>query len=231
MSALFDVTYSQSSLFNRLKATLPNRWFGDNTPVLDAVLNALSAGWVGLFGLLSYTITQTRVSTATDSWLDLIARDYFGYRVRRRAQEIDGSFRGRILEELLRDRCTRAAVSDLLLDLTGRAPIIFEPGNPEDTGCYGSSTSLQAGAVGYGISGGWGSLNLPFQAFVRAVRPETVGVAMVNGWNGTLGGFGTGRSSYIAAGTNSSQVSESEIYENVSRVAPAGTIIWMSIAP
>jgi hypothetical protein len=225
------MTYSQSSLFNRLKATLPNRWFGDNTPVLDAVLNALSAGWVGLFNLLSYTTTQTRISTATGSWLDQIAHDYFGDRTRRRTQEADVSFRGRILEELLRDRCTRAAIYGLLLDLTGRAPIIFEPANPQDTGCYGSSTSLQRGVVGYGISGGWGSLELPFQAFVRAFRPETAGVAMVNGWNEILGGFGTGLSSYIAAGTNSSQASDAEIYENVSRIAPAGTVIWMSIAP
>ena len=118
------MTYSQSSLFNRLKATLPKRWFGDNTPVLDAVLNALSTGWVSLFNLLNYTITQTRIATATNSWLDLIAHDYFGDRIRRRTQEADGSFRGRIQEELTRDRCTRAAIYSLLLNLTGRAPTI-----------------------------------------------------------------------------------------------------------
>jgi hypothetical protein len=225
------MTYSQLAIFNRLKATLPSRWFGDDTPVLDAVLNALSAGWAGLFNLLTYTITQTRIATATDSWLDLIAHDYFGYRIQRRAQENDGSFRGRILKELLRDRCTRAAIFDLLADLTGRAPTIFEPANPHDTGCYGSSTSQQGGVIGYGISGGWGSLELPFQAFVTAFRPETTGVAMVNGWNGMLGGFGTGLGSYIAAGTNSSQASDAEICESVSRIAPAGTVIWMSIVP
>jgi hypothetical protein len=225
------MTYDQSSLFTRIKATLPNRWFGDNTPVLDALLNALSAGWAGLFNLLNYTISQTRIVTATDSWLDLAACDYFGNRIRRRNQEADNLFRGRILEELLRDRCTRAAIYSLLLDMTGRAPIIFEPTNPQDTGCYGSSIASQGGVVGYGVSGGWGSLELPFQAFVKAFRPETPGIAMVSGWNGILGGFGAGLSSYIAGDTNSSQASDSDIYQNVARIAPAGTLIWISILP
>ena len=156
-------------------------------PYLDWVVNCLSAGWVGLFGLLNYTQMQTRIRTTFNGWLDLTARDFFNHRiVRRQKRETDNSFRGRIFTELLRDRCTRAAVYDLLLDLTGRPPIIFEPTNPQDTGCYGSHGSPGTGGAAYGMSGGWGNLNLPFQAFVRAFRAETPGIAMVNGWGEIL---------------------------------------------
>ena len=198
---------------------------------MDSVLNSLSAGWVGQFDLLHYTIAQTRIGTAFDTWLDLIALDYFGYRVRRWLWETDVAFRDRIKIELLRDRCTRLAIYDLLSDLTGRPPFIFEPTVPSDTGCYGSLISGKAGTIGYGISGGWGNLSLPFQVFVRVFRPVTPGVAMVNGWGCSFGGFGTGQSAYINLAMNSVQVSDSELYQDVCSTAPAGTIVWMSIEP
>jgi hypothetical protein len=221
--------YSQQDIFQRIKATLPGRWFGDDTPILDTVLGAVSAGWVSLFAFLNYVQMQTRVGTAADGWLDLAARDYFGHRIQRRVQETDDSFRQRIFFELIRDRCTRAAIHDVLQELTGREPIIFEPTNPRDTGCYGATDSINSGVAAYCVSGGWGNLCSPFQAFVRAFRPEMPGVAMINGWGGSIGGFGAGLSSYISSSTNSSWADDSEIYEAVSRTAPVGTIIWMSI--
>src|SRR5665213_584288 len=130
------MTYSRQDIFRRIKATLPVRWFGENTPVLDLILNTLSAGWVGVFVLLDYVGIQTRAATAVDQWLDLVARDFFDQRLLRRSQETDGPFRRRILAELIRDRCTRSAIYDLLLDVTGKPPVIFEPTNPQDTGCY-----------------------------------------------------------------------------------------------
>jgi hypothetical protein len=198
---------------------------------LDSVLNSISAGWAGQFDLLCYTRAQTRIGTAFGTWLDLIAWDYFGHRVRRWLLETDVAFRGRIKIELLRDRCTRAAIYDLLSDLTGRPPIIFEPTVPSDTGAYGSLISSGPGVIGYGTSGGWGSLSLPFQVLVRAFRPVTPGVAMVNGWGSGVGGFGIGQSAYIDLAMNSVHVSDSELYQDVCRTAPAGTIVWMSIEP
>jgi hypothetical protein len=172
---------------------------------------------------------QTRINTATETWLDLIALDYFGYRIKRRSHEIDSAFSNRIREELLRDRCTRAAIYDLLLDLTGIPPNIFEPANPQDTGSYSSLGSPEGSLAAYGVSGGWGSLDLPFQAFIRVIRAEAAGVAMVNGWSGIFGGYGEGLSSYIGSGMNSAQASDTEIYRSVCRTAPAGSIMWMSI--
>jgi hypothetical protein len=219
------------NFLQKIKATLPAQWFGEETPILDSVLNSMSAGWVGQFDLLSYTRAQTRIGTAFSTWLDLIAWDYFGYRLKRWLWETDDAFRSRIKIELLRDRCTRLAIYDLLRDLTGRPPIIFEPTVPSDTGGYGSLISSEAGAAGYGISGGWGNLSLPFQVFVRAFRPVTLGVAMVSGWCSSVGGFGTGQSAYIGLAMNPVQVSDSELYQDVCRTAPAGTIVWMSIEP
>lgn len=222
------MTYSQQDVLQKIKATLPTRWFGESTPVLDSVLNALAVGWVGLLNLLDYVTLQSRIGTATDDWLDLVALDFFGSRVQRRLQETDNAFRHRVSAELLRDRCTRAAVYDVLVELTGRSPLIFEPTNPQDTGCYYDSV---LGCAAYGISGGWGTLNLPFQAFVRAFRPIPAGVAMLNGWNGIMGGFGAGFAAYASSDINSSGVGDSEIYETVARTAAVGTIVWMSIEP
>jgi hypothetical protein len=223
--------YSQSEILQRIKATLPTGWFGDSTPILDTVLGALAAGWVGLFDFLSYTNAQTRVATAFDAWLDLIALDFFRFRVKRLSQETDTSFRSRIKNELKRDRCTRAALSELLADLTGIPPAIFEPTNPEDTGCYGSRTLPIAGVIGYGCSGGWGSLSLPFQVFLKAFQPVTPGVAMVNGWCGTAGGFNVGMSSYIQLNMNATQMTNAELYDSICHTAPAGTIVWVALEP
>jgi hypothetical protein len=222
---------NQQDILRRIKATLPAGWFGENTPILDSVLNALAAGWVGLLGLLDYVTMQTRIATAFNGWLDLVATDFFGCRVQRRLQEPDASFRQRISAELLRDRCTRAAIYDTLLELSGRPPVIFEPTNPQDTGCYSALDSTEAGCFGYCISGGWGSLDLPFQAFVTAYRPALSGIAMINGWDGSIGGFGAGLSSYASANTNSSWAEDAEIYETTAHTAAACSIIWMSIQP
>jgi hypothetical protein len=225
------MTYTRQEILSRIKKTLPSRWFGESTPVLDSVLGALSAGWVSLFDLLDYTILQSRISTSFEVWLDLTARDFFGYRLKRRQREIDSSYRNRIRKELLRDRCTRLALSDLLLDLTGQSAKIFEPSNPQDTGCYGALFPPTFGIAAYNAAGGWGSLQMPFQTFVRATRPIVPGIAMVNGWGGCIGGFGMALSGYISLETNTSEPSDGEICREVTRTSPAGAIVWISITP
>jgi hypothetical protein len=221
--------YSQLDVFRRIRATLPASWFGENTPILDSVLNSLSAGWVSPLNLLNFVRMQTRIQTAFDIWLDLIARDYFERRIRRRVNEADGPFRDRICIELLRDRCTRSAIYNVLKQLTGTPPIIFEPTNPQDTGCYGSPGFPGFGTLGYCVSGGWGNLTSPFQVFVKTHRPETPGFAMINGWGGSIGAYGSGLSAYVSSDTNSSWADDIEICEVVSRTAPAATIVWIWI--
>jgi hypothetical protein len=224
------MVHTQKDILARLKATLPVRWFGESTPVLDSVLGALATGWTGLLRALDYASLQARINTASDDWLDLIAKDFFEYRIGRRQLETDGSFRNRIFQELARDRCTRRAISGLVADLTGKSPAIFEPANPMDTGCYGSSDPSFAASAGYCVAGGWGNLGMPFQAFLNVSRPVRNGISFLNGWGGTIGGFDVGQSAYTSLTTDLSEASDLEIYRSIARVSPAGMIIWVSLS-
>lgn len=221
--------YSKADIFYRIKAVLPDRWFGANTPVLDAVIDTLASGWVGAFHLLDYVVSRSRIATMSDAWLDMLAWDFFGSRVVRRNREDDPGFRTRIRRELLRDRCTRDALSQGLLALTGRHPKIFEPGSPRDAGGWGSLANRSAGSGGYNTTGGWGNLELPFQVFVTAYLPVPSPSTALNGWNGALGAFGAGISAYGDSIALGSGINADSIYQEVLRTAPAGTTIWVSI--
>ncbi len=216
----------------RFKAVLPARWFADDSPVLDAMLVGLAKGWTWSYGLLDYVRAQTRIATATDVWLDIIAQDFFGTRIHRRQSEIDDVLRRRIKHELIRDRCTRAAVISVLTDLTGREPRVFEPARSTDTGGYGGGNS--GGGLGFGITGSWGSLALPFQCFVTAFRPHGNGIAFVGGWAnaGTpsgAGGYGLGALEYASLAMAQQQVSDTDIAQAIASVMPVSTIAWTSI--
>ncbi|MFH7191504.1 hypothetical protein ACHWGL_31895, partial [Klebsiella pneumoniae] len=70
----------------------------------------------------------------------------FGSRFLRRRSETDASFKPRILAELLRPRSTRAAITQVVLDLTGLQPEIYEPWNAGDVGAYDVGTLAYAGS-------------------------------------------------------------------------------------
>src|ERR1700722_17312181 len=91
----------------RIKANLPQHWFNDSTPILDAIINGLASTLAFIYSLIQYARNQTRISTATDGFLDLISFDYFGGNLPRQQQEQDNPFRLRILANLLRERVTR----------------------------------------------------------------------------------------------------------------------------
>src|SRR5215469_8998697 len=218
----------QADMAGRLRAVLPSRWFPDATPVLDGLLNGLGAGWAWAYGLLECVKAQTRIGTASGVWLDVIAQDLFGSRLMRRSGQSDAAFRVRVTQELFRERGTRAAVVTALQDLTGRAPVVFEPARTTDTGGYGSLPSDCSGSA-YGVAGGWGSLNLPFQCFVTAYRPLGTGVANVSGWCMQAGGYGQGTIEYASLDMVQGQVTDSDIYAAVADVLPAATIAWTTI--
>ncbi len=212
----------------RLRAVLPARWFPDHSPVLDGVLNGLAAGWRWAYQQLQYVKAQTRLATATDIWLDVIASDFFGSRLVRRTGQGDAAFRARIQLELFRERGTRGAVVAVLYDLTGRAPAVFEPARTTDTGGYASFAGAGGGAA-YGIAGGWGSLALPFQCFITAYRPSGSGVATVSGWGGPAGGYRLGAIEYASLEMVQGQVTDADIYAAVASVLPVATIGWTRI--
>lgn len=212
-----------SDMLSRLKSALPSRWFADATPVLDGLLAGLAASGPWVFSLVQTAKSQTRIATATGGFLDMIAQDFLGGRLPRRAAQGDAAYRARILSELLRARGTRASVVSVLQDLTGRTPAMFEPQRPDDTGAWGQ-------AAGYGVAGGWGSLLLPYQVFVRAYRPRGAGIATVSGWGAAAGGYGAGAIEYASLDQLAGEVTDADIMAAVAGVMPAASIAWTQIA-
>lgn len=207
----------REDILARLKAVLPTRWFGDDSPVLDGLLSGLAASWTWLHGLHAYARRQTRIATATDDWLDRIGADFFGARLRRRGGEADDAYRCRILRELLRPRATRPALVQALVDLTGRTPVIFEPARPADTGAWGMATA-------YGVAGAWGSLLLPCQVFVTAYRPSGSGIAL-------LAGYGSGGPlAYASLAMVQGQVTDADIHAAIAGTLPAAATAWTRIS-
>lgn len=135
-------TGDQNDIFNRLKALLPPTWFDSTSPFLDGVLTACSQALAWCYSLYVYAKLQTRISTATDGWLDLAAYDYFGNNMQRAAGQSDDLFRNQMKINLFRERGTRQAIIDILEDMTGKTPYIFEPQRPMDTGAYGAAVAV-----------------------------------------------------------------------------------------
>jgi len=198
-------------------------WFGDNTPILDALLQGMA--WSGSFvhGLYVYAKQQTRIKTASGGWLDLVAHDFFGGGLKRAQHQSDASFRSRILARLLRERATRKGVVQVLEDLTGRTPGVFEPLRPLDTGAYSA-------LYGYDAAGGYGSRLLPFQAFVTAYRPAGTGIPNINGYGDPAGGYGAAsQAEYAALAMIEGAVTDADIYAAVDGAKPVGSILWTRI--
>lgn len=223
----------QADIADRLRSVLPARWFGGTTPVLDTLLNGIAASWEYSYQVLQYVRAQTRISTASGVWLDLIGHDLFGKHQPRDIGQSDEAFRLILYRNILRPRATRAALTSALRNLTGQPPIVFEPRNTADTGGYGSSTPqsvTSSGGVGYCSAGGWGNLSLPFQCFVTAFRPRGNGVADVSGWGLFGGGYGCGHLEYANIDIIRGHVSDIAILNEIRNSSPAGTIVWTNIA-
>jgi hypothetical protein len=222
------MTGDQQDMLLRLRTALPTRWFPDEAPILNGLLNGLASVWSWAYDLLQYVRAQARIGTATDIWLDVIAQDYFGRRVTRRTGQSDLAFRSRIRRELFRERGTRSALISMLRDITGREPVVFEPGRTTDTGGYGSLHSDGSEAA-YCVSGGWGNLELPFQCFVTAYRPTGSGIAVVSGWGGPTGAYGAGAIEYANLAMVQGQVTDDDIYMAIADVLPVATVGWTRI--
>ena len=227
------MTGDSRDIARRLRAVIPTQWFGDVTPVLDTLLGGLASAWAYIFQLLEYTRQQTRLATVSDIWLDLAAQDFFGNYIRRLPGQSDTDFRLVVKRAIFREYGTRRALVEAMIDLTGRAPVIFEPRNPTDTGGYGNSGfagQTLGGGIGYGTGGGWGSLALPFQYFVTAFRPTVNGVANVSGWCVPVAGYGIGALAYTDPDAIPGHISDQNIMTEMVRVAPVGVVIWTRIS-
>lgn len=186
-----------NDMLRRLNAVLPLRWFSDAAPVIQALLTGLAVVWSGLYQILAFVRLQTRLATATGAFLDMAAQDFFGMRVVRAQNQSDAAFLAVIRREMLRDRATRPAMASMMIDLTGRTPNLFEPARPADTGAWN-------GPLGYGVTGAWGSLSMPFQFLITAYRP--------------------------APGSINMPVADADILAAVASVAPVASVAWTRIS-
>ncbi len=172
------VVGSAMDISQRIRAVLPERWFADDAPVLDGLLAGLSSAWAGLHGLLAVVRRQSRLLTATDTFLDMAAADLFGVRVARRDGEPDADFRARIMKAMARPRVTRAAMLAAVADADAELVRLFEPGRATDTGVYGGP------GLAWNAAGGWGSLAMPLQSLVTVrlsgADAETVRLAVAD---------------------------------------------------
>ena len=217
-------TGDTTDLRARIKSTLPP-WFGDSNPILDAILTGIAAALSNFYAVYLYAQLQTRIKSATDGWLDMIATDFFGIRIARKANQTDASFRALIIANLFRERATRKAIIQVLTDLTGRAPVVIEPQRPADCGAYGVPTS------GYGVAGFYGSRLLPAQAFVIAYRPLTAGIPGIAGYGNSPAAYGIASQGgeYASLSMILGQVGDADIYAAIDSVKPVGTAIWVTI--
>ncbi len=215
---------SSADIINRLKAVLPSKWFGDQTPVLDALLTGIAASWVGLYALLQTVRAQARIGTASGIWLDIAAGDYLGPRLPRRTGETDSSYRLRIQTNLTAPRATRLAVGEMLSGLTGRSAAIFEPLNPADTGGYGSV------GLGYNLVGGYGCRTIPYQFFITAYRPNAAPTPNQSGYNAGPGGYNTAPLSYGGFGEFPDTLTDADILADIAAALPTGAIAWTRIS-
>ena len=160
-------------MVRRLRLALPLRWFPDDAPVLDALLTGWGSAWAQWHAMLALVRRQSRLGTATGAMLDAVSQDLFGARVPRRG-EGDAAFRTRIGDAIARPRVTRAAVATAAATAGAEDVQLFEPMRPADTGAWGM--------MGYGVSGGWGSLAMPGQLLLRcrADDPEAVRLAVLD---------------------------------------------------
>lgn len=224
-------TGDTNDIVSRLKALLP-RWFGNSTPNLTAVLTGWSSAHALMYTQVAYAKLQTRIATATEGWLDMIAIDFFGTSLRRQLGQSDTSFRASIKTKLFRKRGTRAAIITILEELTGRTPWIFEPARPDDTGAYNTNS------LGYGAAGGYGSLQLPYQAFVVAYRQASTGIPSIAGYGeanygatmGGPGGYGVGQIEYASKEMIQDDIPDADIYAAIDSVKPAATTIWTRLS-
>ena len=218
-------TGDSNDCFTRIKSLLPRGWFVGSTPILDALLIGLAWPLSLVYSRIKYAQLQTRIATATDGFLDLIAFDFFGNTLLRKLQEMDSAFRARILATLLREKVTRNGMIKALVNLTGRTPKIFEPWRPLDTGAYNKNI------WGYGAAGGYGSLILPAQVFITAYRTSQSGIPYVAGYGSSTGAYNTAsRAEYATPSQVQGAVTDADIYALIAGTVAEGVTAWTQLA-
>jgi hypothetical protein len=222
-------TGSSADIVTRVKALIPGRWFAWTAPYRDAILGGLADLSSWCYGFIWYARSQSRLATVYGVWLDIYAYDFLGRTLLRNGMP-DGVFRALAKALILQERVTRNGMNQVVTTLTTNTPWIFEPWNTNDTGAYSSSRvgGPVYGQMGYGCGvGGWGSMNLPGQVFMKVKRAASSGIPNVGGYGSYPGGYGVGSVEYTGQYTPSQGITDAVIENAISRTKPTGTRVWM----
>lgn len=207
----------QADVLNRLVSLLPPSWFRNASAEVRAALACAAESHSFVYQLNQYARAQGRLYSSTDGFVEISSLDFFGVRFPRRASESDQSYASRVRAEIFRPRVTRAAVSQALSDLTGYAPVIQEPANPQDTWGWDAS---------YWDLGQWGSTNNNNQFFVTAYRPAGGGIKNIPGWEG---GYWDQTLVWVDQTLVTAPVTDAQIYQVVAQTVAAGETAWVQI--
>ena len=217
----------QNDIISRLRSYLPRAWFGvwGSAPIIGGLISGIASTLAITYTLVMFMWAQTRLQTSTGAWIDLWAADFLGTSLPRSPGEGDAAYIARIRIAIFSAKGTRAAVASVLTALTGRAPSIFEPMRPADTGCYGGPT------IGYSVAGGYGSMLLPFQAFITAYRqPLALQTDSAAGYGISTAGYGVAsRAEYGSMNVFQGLVSDAAIYAAINSVRPVCATLWVRI--
>jgi len=225
-------TGDQSDITSRLQTYLPSGWFGDwsEAPLIGGVIAGIASVFAVTYTLIMFFWAQTRLGTSSGGWIDLWAADFFGGNLPRKPNESDVSYIARIQYTIFQQKATRPAMVKVLTQLTGRAPIIFEPMRPYDTGCLGVNTGVNSFC---GVAR-MGSLAATYSALITAYRPRITGgsagaaycnAVVISALNTPLSQSYTGS---LAAQT--SAASDTDIYDAINATRPVATNIGVSIS-
>lgn len=172
-----------NEILERIKRTLPARWWRHDAPARDAIVGGIADSLAWCSDFLEYARLQTRIATATDSFLDLIGFDFFGLRVRRKKGQPDESWRRTIKAEIFRERVTRRGVKKAVEDLTQNPVRLFEVFNAQDTGGFGRAWAFNEPLSMFGSS------NYPWSFFLDVKPPVGAGIKNLSGFNDPPSGF------------------------------------------
>lgn len=200
-------TGDQDDFISRLLRLLPSGWFPSDAPRLKAVLQGAAASLSAAFAMFSFVKVQTRIQTASGSFLDLISEGYFGGNLPRLQYESDSAYAGRIEYNLIAPRGTHDGMMQMLHQLTGNTAVIFQPNLAGDCLCLASRSAPNVAGAGAQIdsiagsgyqppwasfgsstatgrpSSAWGTLLMPCQVFI-IVAPPLTGLAVYKLYDG-----------------------------------------------
>ena len=226
-------TGTSDDITDRVKKVIPRRWFSFIAPYRDAIIGGASDLGAWGYDLIQYAKAQTRLATSYGPFLDIYAYDFLRTTLTRSGLQ-DGIFRALIQATILKERVTRLGMVNALTTLTGAAPTIFEPWSTQDATCYSGKRSLggpQYGSAAYGIGGGYGSMQLPAQVFVKVNQGPTLGVPGVAGYTNNIGGWGVGAIEYVGKTLAVLGITDTMIYTLIQATKPTGVTVWVAINP